>query len=213
MVNISIFLFAIIALAGLWPMERQRRTEALIQCARYGKTPLYAAKFLAGLTASLVGAVCMTAALAGTSLVLLGPEDAATAVQQLMDPAYGAPMTVRELALTVCGVYLVASLVHAAFVMAVSLCTRGGTSAMAVSFGAMMLFVWVSALPLSHPWLSQVWSLLPAVFGAGGFLSDPMLVHIGGYLTGFQAAPLLWLGMTLCLAGLAWARHRRIPNK
>ncbi len=212
-VNISIFLFAIIALSGLWPMERQRRTGALIQCARYGKTPLCAAKFLAGLTVSVAGAVCMTAALAGTSLVLLGPEDAATAVQQLMDPAYGAPMTVRELALTVCGVYLAASLVHAAFVMAVSLCTRGGTAAMAVSFGAMMLFVWVSALPLSHPWLSQAWSLLPAVFGAGGPLTDPRLVHIGGYLTGFQAAPLLWLAMTLALAGLAWALHRRVPNK
>lgn len=212
-VNVCIFLFAIIALSGLFPMERQRRTEALAMCARNGKTPLYAAKFLAGLTASFAGAVCMTAAMAGTSLVLLGPEDAATAVQQLMNPAYGASMTVRELALTVCGVYLIASLIHAAFVMAVSLVTGGGTSAMAVSFGAMMLFIWVSALPLSHPRLSQLWSLLPTVFGAGGFLSDPRLVRLGGYLTGYQAAPLLWLVMTLALAGLAWALHRRTPDK
>ncbi len=212
-VDLFIFLFAIVALAGLFPMERQRRTEALIQCARYGKTPLYAAKLLAGLTVSLVGALVMLGAMAGACLLLIGPEDAATTVQQLMNPFYGAPMTVRRLALTVCGVYLVASLIHAAFVMAVSLCTRGGAGAMAACFGTMMLFIMVPALPLSHPRLSQAWSLLPAVFGNNGVVGDPRLVHLGGYLTNYQAAPLLWLAMTLALAGLVLALHRRTPNK
>lgn len=212
-VNALIFLFAIIALSGLWPMERQRRTDALVMCARFGKTPLYFAKLLAGLTASFAGAVVMMGAMAASSLILLGPEDAATAVQQLMNPAYGAPMTVRKLALTVCGLYLAGSLVHAAFVMAVSLVTRGGTAAMAVSFGAMLLFIMVSALPDKWRVISQAWSLLPGVFGAGGALADPRLVHLGGYLTNFQAAPLLWLCLTLALAVLAYILHRRVPGK
>lgn len=95
-VNLFIFLFAIAALAGLFPMERQRRTEALIQCARYGKTPLYAAKLLAGLTVSFGGALVMLGTMAGACLILLGPEDAATAVQQLMNPIFSAGMTVRN---------------------------------------------------------------------------------------------------------------------
>ncbi len=211
--NIFIFLFAIIALAGLFPMERQRRTDALVQCARNGGTPLYAAKFLAGLTVSFAGALVITVSMAAACLLLLGPEDAATAVQQLMNPTYGAPMTVRRLALTVCAVYLAASLVHAAFVMAAGLCTKGGTSAMAVCFGAMMLFIMLPALPMSHPRLSHVWSLLPAVFGSNGVVYDLRLVHIGGYLTNYQAAPLLWLVMTLALAALGLALHRRVPRK
>ncbi len=211
--NLFIFLFAIIALAGLFPMEQQRRTDALTQCARYGRTPLYAAKFLAGLTVSFCGALVILGSMAAACLILLGPEDAATAVQQLIAPAWGAPLTVSQLALTVCGIYLIASLVHAAFVMAVSLCTRGGTAAMAVCFGTMLLFIMVAALPLSHPRLSHLWSLLPAVLGASGFVYDPRLVHLGGYLTSYQAAPLLWLTMTLALAALAWALHRRVPNK
>ncbi len=210
--GLFIFLFSIIALAGLFPMERQRRTDALIQCARNGKTPLYAAKLLAGLTASLCGGLVILGSMAAGCLVLLGPEDAATAVQQLMDPTWGAPMTVRKLALTVCGIYLAASLVHAAFVMAVSLLTRGGTPAMAVCFGAMMLFIMVPVIPLSHPRLSQTWSLLPAVLGSTGFF-DGRLVHLGGYLTCYQAAPLLWLVLTLALAGLGLALHRRTPGR
>ncbi len=211
--NLFIFLFAIIALAGLFPMERQRRTDALIQCAQNGRTPLYAAKFLAGLTASFCGGVVILGAMAAGCLVLLGPEDAATAVQQLIYPAYGAPMTVRKLALIVCGIYLVASLCHAAFVMAVSLCTRVGTAAMAGCFGAMILFIMVPALPLSHPRLSHAWSLLPAVFGNSGAVYDSRLVHIGGYLTNLQAAPLLWLILTLALAALGLALHRRVAKK
>lgn len=211
--DLFLFLFAIIALAGLFPMERQRRTGALTGCARNGGTPLYAAKFLAGLTVSFCGGAVILGSMAAGCLILLGPEDAATAVQQLMNPTYGAPMTVRQLALTVCGIYLIASLIHAAFVMAVSLCTRGGTAAMAVCFGAMLLFIMVPVIPSSHPWLSQTWSLLPAVIGATGFVYDSRLVHLGGYLTNLQAAPLLWLVLTLALMTLSWALHRRVANK
>ena len=210
--DLFIFLFSIVALSGLFPMERQRRTDALIQCARNGKTPLCAAKLLAGLTVSFCGSVVILGAIAAGCLLLLGPEDAAAAVQQLMDPTWGAPLTVRQLALTICGIYLAASLVHAAFVMTVSLCTKGGTAAMAVCFGAMLLFIMVPVLPLSHPRLSQLWSLLPAVLGATGFF-EPRLVHLGGYLTSVQAAPLFWLALILVLAVLAWALHRRVPNK
>ena len=210
--DLFLFLFAIIALAGLFPMERQRRTRALIGCARKGGTPLWAAKFLAGLTVSFCGGAVILGAMAAGCLILLGPEDAAAAVQQLMAPAWGAPMTVRQLALAVCGIYLAASLVHAAFVMAVSLLTGGGAAAMAVCFGAMLLFIMIPVIPASHPWLSQGWSLLPAVIGATGFF-DARLVHLGGYLTNLQAAPLLWLVLTLALAALAWALHRRVANK
>ncbi len=212
-VNLFIFLFAIIALGGLFPMERQRRTDPLVRCARNGGTPLYAAKLLAGLTVCFAGAVLMMAAMAASSLILLGPEDAATAVQQLINPIYGEPMTVRRLALTVCAVYLAASVIHAAFVMAVSLCTKGGTAAMAVCFGAMLLFVMVPVIPLSHPGLSQAWGLLPAVFGSNGVVYDPRLVHLGGYLTNYQAAPIPWLAMTLVLAGLGLGLYRRTPGK
>ena len=96
--------------------------------------------------------------------------------------------------------------------MAVSLCTKGGTAAMAVCFGAMMLFIMIPVIPLSHPRLSQAWSLLPAVIGSTGFF-DPRVVHIGGYLTNCQAAPLLWLALTLALAGLGLVLHRRTPGR
>ena len=211
--NLFIFLFAIIALSGLFPMERQRRTDALTLCAKNGKTPLYCAKLLAGLTVSFCGGLVILGSMAAACLILLGPEDAATAVQQLMNPTWGTPLTVRHLALTVCGIYLAASLVHAAFVMAASLCTKGGTSAMAVCFGAMLLFIMVAALPVPQRALSQAWSLLPATLGASGFVYDPRLVHIGGYLTSYQAAPLLWLVMALALAGLGLALHRRTAKK
>lgn len=211
--NLFIFLFAIIALAGLFPMERQRRTDALIQCARNGGTPLYAAKFLAGLTVSFCGGVIILGSMAAACLILLGPEDAATAVQQLIAPAWGTPMTVMQLALILCGAYLAASLIHAVFVMAVSLCTKGGMAAMAVCFGVMMLFLIVYSLPRDWRVVSQLWSLLPAVFGNNSIVFDDRLVHLGGYLTSWQAAPLLWLVLLAALAALGLALHRRVADK
>ena len=211
--NLFIFLFAIIALSGLFPMERQRRTDALAACARNGGTPLYAAKLLAGLTVSFAGGAVILGAMAAACLILLGPEDAATAVQQFIAPAWGAPMTVMQLALILCGAYLAASLIHAVFVMAVSLLTRGGTAAMAVCFGTMMLFIMVYSLPRDWRAASQLWSLLPGVFGNNSIVFDDRLVHIGGYLTCWQAAPLLWLAMALALAGLGLALHRRTAKK
>ena len=210
--NLFIFLFAIIALAGLFPMERQRRTDALTQCARNGGASLYAAKFLAGLTVSFAGGVIILGSMAAACLILLGPEDAATAVQQLMNPTWGAPLTVRQLALIACGLCLAASLVHAAFVMTVSLCAKSGTAAMAVSFGTMLLFIMVPVMPSRWYELGLAWSVLPGILGASGYL-DPRLVHLGGYLTNYQAAPLLWLVMALALAGLGLALHRRVANK
>ena len=84
---------------------------------------------------------------------------------------------------------------------------------MAVCVGAMLLFIMVAALPVPQRALSQAWSLLPATLGYSGFVYDPRLVHIGGYLTNVQAAPLLWLVMALALAGLGLALHRRTAKK
>ena len=211
-VNVLAMLFAAIALAGLWPQERQRRTDALIGCARYGKAPLYAAKFLAGLTVSVGGAAVMLAGMLGACLGLIGPEGFGAAVQQTLTVTYGAPLSIGKLALIAYGLCLAASAVHGAFVMAVSLVTRSGAAAMAVSFGALLLFILVPALPSRWYALGMLWSLLPGILGVAGYL-DPRLVRLGGYLTSLQTTPLLWLAMILVLAALAWALHRRVPAR
>ncbi len=208
-VNLCVFLFTIIALAGLYPVERLRRTDALVLSAKNGKAPVYLAKYLAGLTVSFVGAAVLLGAMAASSLILLGPEDAHAAVQQLMAPAYGAPMTVRKLALILCGLYLAAGLTHGAFVLTVSIITRGGASAMAVSFGAMMLAVLVPALPDRWEAISQLWSLLPGTIGGNGLLYDSRLVRLGRYLTNYQAAPILWAALISILLALGLALYRR----
>ena len=211
-VDILILLFATVALAGLFPMERQRRTDALARCARFGGTPLYWAKILAGLTVSFCGAAIMLGTLAGTSLLLLGPEDGPTAVQQHLNILYDEPMTVRRLALIACGLYLAAGVLYGAFVMAVSLITKGGTAAMGVCFGVLLASIMIPSLPPKWGPVSQIWSLLPSIIGVKGY-TDPRLVRLGGYLTCYQAAPLLWLVLTLALAGLGLAIRRRTPDR
>ncbi len=211
-VNILVMLFAIVALSGLFPMERQRRTQAQILCARNGKTPLYAAKFLAGLTVNFAGAAVMLGGMLASCLALIGPEGFDATVQQTLQVYYGAPLFIGQLALIACGLCLAASLVHAAFVMTVSLGAKSGTAAMAVSFGVMLLFIMVPVMPSRWYELGLAWSVLPGILGASGYL-DPRLVHLGGYLTNYQAAPLLWLALTLALAALAWALHRRVPRR
>ena len=213
-INLLALLFAAIALSGVFPAERQLRTDALAMCARKGKTPLYLAKLLASVTVSFAGAMLMLLGLIFPTLIVFGTDGFGDAIQVAGVGAgiYAAPMTLGKLALVCIGLCLLASLVYAAFTLVVSLLTRGGMATMAVVFGVMIV---TGSFSLPYRWrvLSQAWDLLPSCMDSPRVL-DPRLIHIfGGYLTSYQFAPILWTLMLLALAGLGYLLHRRVPAK
>ena len=211
LVNILIMLFAAIALSGVFPYERQRQTDALAMCTKNGKAPLYLAKLLASLTVSLAGAAALFGALIISCLVTLGTEGFQGIIQLMWMQIYAAPMSVGKLALIGCGLGLLAALVHAVFTLVLSLVYKGGMPTMATVFGLMLVTSTVDE-PFKDRILNQAYGLLPSVMDAGGILSL-QLIPLGGYLTSYQFAPILWLSMILALAYLGYLLHRRMPVK
>ena len=210
-VGLLTMLFAAIALAGVFPYERQQRMDTLSMCSKNGRGPLYLAKLLASLTVTFAGAVILFGTLITSTLAVMGTEGFDGMIPFFIDFSYVGSLSIGQLALIACGLGLMAVLVHAAFTLALSLIYKGSIPTMATVFGVML----VSAVgnPFKGRFLNQLYSLFPSKLDGLAILDARLVNLFGHYLTSWQFAPILWTLMLLALAGAGWLLHRRVPNK
>lgn len=200
--NIILFLFVPICLGNVFSIEHLRRTDQLILCTRYGKTQLYLAKILAGITFSVIWAAVLFSAGVTASILLYGA-DGFDAALQLALPMSSRPVSIGTAVIILFVLYLIASVLYSIASMFLSEWLNNSTAVIAVLTGFMVFTVSFEIAYWIRP-VSQFYSLLPTKLLAGWELEDSRLVSVfGSYLTNFQFAAVCYIiiSVILILAG------------
>ena len=121
-------------------------------------------------------------------------------------------MEIGELVVTLLVLVFSASLMLAGMTMLLSEVLHNAVAAMAVMLGGYVgTIALAQQIPYSHRLLSQMNDLSPAILVTPRVVYEYRLIRIAGYyLTAYQAAPVLYIGIAvvLVLFGSRWYRHR-----
>lgn len=201
-------LFISISVSGIFSEEHSHRTDQLTLCTKGGKNVLYLAKCAAGLTLGLTASALFCAAMVLACLCVYGAEGFSGILQISYFVNSARPLTVGQAVLTFFAVYMFAAVLQCVFTMTLSEVLRNSTAVMSILSGVLFLTMAVE-LPYQFRVLSQVWSLLPTRVLSNHCLTDGRLIKIfGRYLTNFQAAPILYLLLSLILAGTCYRKYK-----
>ncbi len=212
--NITLVVIAAGGLAAAFSVEAERRTDQLLLTSRYGRTPLYAAKWLAGATVTLAAGALFAGITCGIAFALYGT-DGANGIIQLSLPFVSRHLTFGRAAAVYLALLALAALLYSALTLFLSELWQNAAAALAAVAGSMLFFQFFNIDPGRgvRGVLSQLLYLLPTKIVRSGSLEDPRLVPCplapGGYLTNLQAAAVLYLLCTALLALGGWALWRR----
>lgn len=180
-----------VCLSGFFTEEHTRKTDQLILSSRYGRKPVYWAKFLAGISFSAIISVMFVVASFVTAYGLYGPEGF-SAVVQLMRPGYSYSLSAGQAILIAYGMITAAGILVGAFVMMLSELLKSSVGTLAVVVGAILFTLFVN-VPDNYRVLSQLWSYLPSEYVAVWNLFNPQTVPLfGNYLVSWQVVPILY---------------------
>lgn len=181
-----------ICLATVFTDEHSRRTDQLILCSRLGRRNVYYAKVLAGAVFALLLTVLFFVFTACILFAVYGADGFGSAVQ-LMLSSYSFPLTAGQLALILFGILLASAVLHSTFIMILSESIRSSIGAIAVVVGTLILNMFLT-IPDCYRVASQLWEMLPSnMASVWGSLSTRLVPFFGGYLTMWQAVPILYL--------------------
>lgn len=201
-------LFISISVSGVFSEEHSHRTDQLTLCTKGGKNVLYLAKYAAGLTLGLTASALFGAAMV-LSILCVYDADGSSGILQIsyfVDSAL--PLTMGQTVLIFFAVYLLAAVLQCIFTMTLSEVFGNSTAVMALLSGVLFLTMAVE-LPYKFRVLSQVWSLLPTRVLSNQCLTDGRLIKIfGRCLTNLQAAPILYLLLSLVLAAACYRKYK-----
>lgn len=212
--NIMLFLLITVCLSGVFSDERLRKTDQLTLCCRCGRTPLYLAKILAGITFGLGAASLLYAAAAASSLLLYGA-DGYSAVLQLILPNSSWTLRAGGTVLLFFALYLLVSVLYSMLAMFLSETLKSGAAAMDLMIGGMLL----SGLITIGPRLrlaSQIHSYFPDHFLSMESITDNRLVSLfGAQLTNWQFVLILYPAMALVIliTGSLFYRHYQVSSR
>ncbi len=205
-----------ISMVTVFADEHTRRTDQLILSARYGKGKAYFAKILAG---SLV--VCGVNVLFAGMLIAgrffsFGTEGFGAAIQSVVAPWYSYPLTMGWAFVLMTGILLLSSVMTAVFAMLLAELLGNSVGAMAVVIG-LLFAARMIPLPPSLGVLSQVWNYWPInlLKVDEGFLDLRTVSLFGLQLTGWQAAPVLYVALigAMVLAGSRLYRRYQVSGR
>lgn len=191
-INYMVLLTLAVCLSGVFSMEHQRKTDAIILCSRYGKKQLYLAKILAGGTFGAVTAFILFGVTAVTSIFVYGA-DGFSAALQLAFPLSSRNLTVGESVLLLFCLLMIVSVLYSIGIMVLSELVKNSVAVMAVPVGFMILTMMVD-IPYQFRVASQIYDLLPTNLLAAWELWDDRLVSVfGTYLFNFQIASMIYV--------------------
>ncbi len=207
-VNCMLLLLLLVSLSNVFSMEHQQKTDAVILCTRHGKRELYIAKVLAGITFGAAAALLLSGITLLSDLAVYGADGFGGALQ-IEFPLSSWRMSVGESVLVLVFMLLAISAMYSSVILFLSEWLKKGVSVMAILVGIMTFTLFID-IPFQLRTLSQVYDLLPTnLLMPWGLWDDRLFSVFGGYLTQFEAAPVMYALLSAVLLFLG----RRIWQK
>lgn len=202
-------IFISISVSGVFSEEHSHRTDQLTLCTKGGKNILYLAKCAAGLTLGLTASALFCAAMVLSCLCVYDADGFSGILQISYFVNSALPLTMGQTVLIFFAVYMFAAVLQCVFTMTLSEVLGNSAAVMSILSGVLFLTMAVE-LPCQFRTLSQAWSLLPTRVLSNQCLADGRLIKIfGRYLTNLQAAPVLYLLLSLVLAGACYRKYKK----
>lgn len=206
--NILIPLFVTVCLSGVFTMEHTRRTDQLVLTSDNGKTSVYSAKILAGITVSFLCCALMILISAILSLGVYGTDGFSMQIQVTPYPI-SYPMSIGVSCLIMCGIALILSVLISIIIMVLSEVLHSRTAAMAISSAAIIAAM-ICNVPPQHRVLSQIWDWLPYSFLDIWNVFDVRTIPVfGRCLVSWQIMPVLYLLAAILLAAAGKRVYQR----
>ena len=207
-VNCMLLLLLLVSLCNVFSMEHQQKTDAVILCTRHGKRELYIAKVLAGITFGAAAALLLSGITLLSDLAVYGADGFGGALQ-IEFPLSSWRMSVGESVLVLVFMLLAISVMYSIVILFLSEWLKKGVGVMAILVGIMTFTLFID-IPFQFRTLSQVYDLLPTnLLMPWGLWDDRLFSVFGGYLTQFEAAPVMYALLSAVLLFLG----RRIWQK
>lgn len=207
-INCMLLLLLSISLAGIFSVEHQRRTDAMILCSRYGKRTLYFVKMLAGITFGAAAALLLFGTAVASNVVVRGADGLKGALQ-IVFPLSSRRMCMGGSVLLLLFLLLVISVLYSTAIMFLSEWLKKSVGVMAVPVGIMIFTLFVD-VPYRFKTLSQIYDLLPTNLLMRQELWDDRLFSVlGNHMTNFQIAPAVYMLLSILL----FAMGKRIYQK
>lgn len=203
-----------ITLAGVFANESSRRTDRIILCTKNGRTKLYLAKMLAGMTVCAGSALLLSVLIWASATALYGFSGANAAFQFVFQYS-SLPINCLQAVLISFAMLIVSVTIFGVMVMLLSLITRSSIASMAISMAFIIAAMFVS-IPDEFRVLCQLWESLPWAFNAvWSIFSERTFPALGTRLTPYQAVPLIYLavGTIICVAGaIVWKKRQTVSR-
>lgn len=183
-----------VCLSDIFTKEHTFRTDQLLLSSKLGKQEAYWAKALAGTT--FAGGTAAVLILITLAIVfgIYGSDGADVTIQSVM-PYYPHPLNAKETVIVIYAVMFIAALLISVFVMALSELLHNGTAVLAAVSGMILITMFVN-IPAHLRVAAQIWSYIPSNLintDTDGIFSLLLVRFFGGYLTIWQAAPILYI--------------------
>ena len=214
--NFIIYMILIvgISLAAVFATETQRRTDPMIRASINGRKELYFAKILAGMTytfACLLPVITGFLAYIGIAWGFPGMQ----AAVQIYRPLAAADMNMWQLEGIILIMLFSFTFMMSAFALFASNVTRNSLATMGIVIGGNFgIFALSTSIPLNLRALSQTVSILSPSIVSSRIVYDFRLIKLGRYLTEYQAAPIIYimLSLLMILAGYIIYLKHEIKN-
>lgn len=208
---VLIALMLAVCLANLFADEHQKKTDQLVLCSRNGRKVLCMAKITAGMLFTIVSTGLVLLATAVPQLITFGA-DGWHAPIQLIAPTSMVQMTFGEMILYIYALAIIASILYCSIILCCSELFRNSTVAVMAVIVVLVLVPMMVIVPYEYRVLSQLFDLNPINVLAFWSATDFRLVpFFGTYLTVYQVAPVLYVGLAvifLLLCYRAYARYQ-----
>ncbi|MCM1327066.1 MAG: hypothetical protein NC094_07250 [Bacteroidales bacterium] len=197
--GICMLLFVAISLSNLFAEEHVRRTDQMILSSAKGKTLAFWAKISAGISVAMLGAALMAVVVMGLALGIFGAAGF-QAVLQFCYFDYSYPLTVGQACLLAYGIFILAAIVQAVFVMVLSEALHNNLATLAVAT-VLIIAGGVFGIPAQYRVPSQIWNSLPITYLNIQNIFDERTIPIFGHcFASWQIVPVIYI---LCSAVIA----------
>lgn len=202
-IGMLMLLLSAVCLSGVFPEEHTRRTDQLILSGTWGKSDVYWAKILAGISVSVVASLLMAGLTAALVFGIYGTEGfQADFVLFPSRNMYSYPLTMGQACLIAYGMLFVTAILFSLFVMILSELLHSSIATLSVAAGVIVAGM-VCSIPPQYRVLAQLWNWLPMTVLDSWNIFDIRLLTIFGHgFVSWQILPVIYL---LCSIGLVLA--------
>ena len=209
-IGVMVTLLIAICVPSLFSEDHLRRTDQLVLSSRYGRKPVYLAKIFTGMTFSAGITLLLTLIFAIPTFLIYGTDGADTRMQ-LLKPEASWNLTAAGMTGIMLLLAMAAALILSAAAMVLAEKSKSSTVPMAVLV-SLLIVTNVVSIPDQYRVLSQIWGCLPTTIVSvwNSFSSRLVPAPVpGGYLTVWQAAPLVYAAAAALLLALGYRIYRR----